>query len=108
VCLPFFKCILEVVFCEGVQHRLQVCLDHLSCIEVTAFQFYLQPGKQRKVAEGQVWRLGGLEVTVMLFFVKNSLVKKGSVKRCVVVMQQLVLLSPEFVAKSLYIFTPSP
>jgi hypothetical protein len=23
--LPFFKCILEIVFCEGVQHCLQFC-----------------------------------------------------------------------------------
>jgi hypothetical protein len=30
--LPFLKCILEVVFCEGVQHCLQFCLDHLSCV----------------------------------------------------------------------------
>jgi hypothetical protein len=24
--LPFLKCILEVVFCDGVQHHLQFCL----------------------------------------------------------------------------------
>jgi hypothetical protein len=44
-----FKRILEVVFCEGVQHRLQFCLNHFSCIKMEAFQFYLQLGKQRKV-----------------------------------------------------------
>jgi hypothetical protein len=47
--LPFFKCILEVVFCEGVQHHLRFYLDHLSCVKMAAFQFYHQSGKQRKV-----------------------------------------------------------
>jgi hypothetical protein len=36
-----FTCILEVVICECVQHRLQFCLDHLNCIKMAAFQFYL-------------------------------------------------------------------
>jgi hypothetical protein len=47
--LQIFKCILEVVFCESVQHRLRFCLDHLSCVKMAAFQFYLQSGEQRKV-----------------------------------------------------------
>jgi hypothetical protein len=51
--LPFFKCILEVVFCKGVQRRSRFCLNHLSCIKMAAFQFYLQSGKQTKV--GWVW-----------------------------------------------------
>jgi hypothetical protein len=29
----FFKCILEVVFCEDIQHRLWFCLDHLISLE---------------------------------------------------------------------------
>jgi hypothetical protein len=45
----FLKFILEVVFCEAVQHRLRFYLDHLSCVKTAAFQFYLQSGKQRKV-----------------------------------------------------------
>jgi hypothetical protein len=49
VLLPFFKFHLEIVFCEGVQHHLQFCLDHLSCVKMAAFQFYLQSGKQTKV-----------------------------------------------------------
>jgi hypothetical protein len=44
-----FKCILKVMFCEGVQHRLRFCLDHLSCVKIAAFQFYLQSGKGMKV-----------------------------------------------------------
>jgi hypothetical protein len=47
--LPFFKCILDVVFCEGVQHHLRFCLDHLNCVKMADFQFYLQSGKQKKV-----------------------------------------------------------
>jgi hypothetical protein len=46
--LPISKCILEVVFCEAVQHCLRFCLDRLSCVKMAAFQFYLQSGKQRK------------------------------------------------------------
>jgi hypothetical protein len=39
--LACFKCILKVVFCEGVQHRLRFCLDYLNCVKMAAFQFYL-------------------------------------------------------------------
>jgi hypothetical protein len=35
--LPFLKCILEDVFCEGVQHRLQISLDQHSCVKIVAF-----------------------------------------------------------------------
>jgi hypothetical protein len=45
--LPFLKRILEAVFCEGVQHRLEFCLDYLNCIKMATFQFYLQLGKQK-------------------------------------------------------------
>jgi hypothetical protein len=31
VLLPFFRCILEDMFPEAVQHRLGFCLDHVSC-----------------------------------------------------------------------------
>jgi hypothetical protein len=50
--LPFFKCILEVVFCKDVQHHLRFCLNHLNRVKTEAFQFYLQSGKQRKVGWG--------------------------------------------------------
>jgi hypothetical protein len=66
--LPIFKCVLEVVFCEDIQHRLRFCLDHLSCVKVATFQFYLKSGKQRKAE----W-VGAM---VMLFLVKTSLVKE--------------------------------
>jgi hypothetical protein len=55
--LLFFKCILEVMFFEGVQHGLLFCLDHLNCVKMVALQFYLQSGKQRKVARDQVRRI---------------------------------------------------
>jgi hypothetical protein len=57
VLLSFSKFILEVVFCEDVQHRL--CLDNLNRVKIATFQFYLQSGK-----------------TAMLLLVKNSLMKK--------------------------------
>jgi hypothetical protein len=49
VFLPLFKCFLEVMFCEGVQHHLQFCLNHLNFVKMVAFQFYLQSEKQKKV-----------------------------------------------------------
>jgi hypothetical protein len=45
---------------------------------------------------------------VMLFLVKNSLLKKGSVRWCVVAMQQPVLLLPKLTAKSSHAFAQSP
>jgi hypothetical protein len=62
-----FKSILEVEFCEGVQHHLRLCLDHLSCVKMAAFQFYRQSEKQRKV--GFIW-------TIAMFLVRSSMVKK--------------------------------
>jgi hypothetical protein len=44
-----FVNVLEVEFCEGVQHRLRFCLDSLNCDKMASFQFYLQSGKQRKI-----------------------------------------------------------
>jgi hypothetical protein len=46
-----FKCILEFVFCKGV-HRLRFCHDHLRCVIMAAFQFYLQSGKQESKVDG--------------------------------------------------------
>jgi hypothetical protein len=55
--------------CEGVQHCLRFCLHHLSCVKMTPFQFYLHSGKQKN-------KVGG-GTKVMLFLVKNSLMKKN-------------------------------
>jgi hypothetical protein len=44
-----FKCIMEVMFCEAVQHRLRFRLDDLGCVKMAVFQFYLQSTKQKKV-----------------------------------------------------------
>jgi hypothetical protein len=85
--LPFFKCILEVVFFDGVQRRLRFCLDHLNCVKMAAFQFYLQSWKQRKVGKRG---------------------EKGNVRLCIVLMQQPAPFSPKFGAKSSHIFTQSP
>jgi hypothetical protein len=43
---------------------------------MAAFQFYLQSGKQKKVAGDQVRGVGLVGMTVTLFLVKNSLEKK--------------------------------
>jgi hypothetical protein len=101
--LLFFKYTLGVVFCEGIQHRLPFSLDHLNCVKMAAFQFYLQSEKQRKVVWGpsQASRLGGER---QLKFTGEN----GSVKRCVVLMQQKVLLFPKFGVKSSHIFMQSP
>jgi hypothetical protein len=50
--LPFFKCILEAVFCEGVQHRLRFCRDHINYVKIPVFQFYLRSGKQKNKVGG--------------------------------------------------------
>jgi hypothetical protein len=77
--LPFFKCILEVVFCEGDSASIT------SIVKMAAFQFHLQSEKQRKV----VW-LGDDSHVV---FGKKFHGDKRSVTRCIVVKQQPVLLS---------------
>jgi hypothetical protein len=53
-----------------------------------AFQFYLQSGNREKKV--------GWGTTAMLLLVKYFLMKKGSVRECVFMMQQPVLLSPKF------------
>jgi hypothetical protein len=64
--LPFFKCMAEVVFCESIQHCLRFCLDHLNSVKMAAFQF------QSSIGETENW----VGITVMLFLVKKSLVKR--------------------------------
>jgi hypothetical protein len=34
VLLPLFKYVLEIVFCEGVQHLLRFCLNHFNCVKM--------------------------------------------------------------------------
>jgi hypothetical protein len=67
---------------------------------MAAFQFYLQSGKQRKV--GLVGEdshdVSGKKFTG----------EKGSVRRCVVVIQQAVLSLPKFGATYSHIFVQSP
>jgi hypothetical protein len=93
--------ILEVVLCECVQHRLRFWLDHLICVKMSTFQFYVQSGKQ-----GKIGCVGGVHSCCIL--VKKFPGEKGSVMRCFVVMLQPVRLSPKFGAKSSHIFTQSP
>jgi hypothetical protein len=37
--LPSIECILQVVFFEGVQHRLRFFLDHLNCVKKDGLSF---------------------------------------------------------------------
>jgi hypothetical protein len=74
---------------DKIQHHcLRFCLDHLSCVKMAAFQSCLQSGKQRKVG----WAGDDSHVVFGTEFSSE----KGSVRRCAVVMQQPVLLSPKF------------
>jgi hypothetical protein len=50
--LPFLKYILEIVFGEGVQHRLLFCLGHLSCDKMTSFSFII-------IVETEKSKMGG-------------------------------------------------
>jgi hypothetical protein len=86
--LPFLKRILEVVFCESVQHHMRFCLDHFNCVKMAIFQSYLQSEEQRKVE----W----VGVDGHVVFGQKFPGEKGSVKCHVVLMKQLVLLSPKF------------
>jgi hypothetical protein len=97
--MPFFEWTLEVVFREGVQHRLRICLDHLNYVIMEAFQFYFRTGKQRKV---------GWEEDSHVIFGQKFPGKKGNVRHCIVVMQQPVLLSPKLGERSFHLFTQSP
>jgi hypothetical protein len=80
------------VFCEGFKHRLRFCLDHLNCVKMATFQVHLQSGKETKV--------GWVGIDSHVVFGQKFPGEKGSVRRCVVVMQQPVLLHPKFEAKS--------
>jgi hypothetical protein len=56
-----------------VQHRLRFFIDHLSCVKMATFQFYLQSLKQRKV--------GWVGDDSHVDFGKKFAGEKGSVRR---------------------------
>jgi hypothetical protein len=74
-----FKCILQVVLCEGVQHRIRFCLDHLNCVKIKGFQSGKQKSRKRT---SQASRVGGGRQSC--FFWQKILSEKGNVTRCVV------------------------
>jgi hypothetical protein len=93
------KCIWK--WCSvSVQHHLRFFHYHISCIKMAALKFYVQPGRYRK--------LGLVEDDSHIIFGQKFSGEKGSVRWCVVVMQQSVLLSPKFGAKSSHIFPQFP
>jgi hypothetical protein len=101
--LTFLKCILEVVFFEGVQHRLRLRLDHVSYVKMAASSFRVTENSHGAMSSEWV----GWGTAAMLLLVKEIPGRKGSVKWRVVVLQQPVMLSPKFSAKSSHIFMKS-
>jgi hypothetical protein len=93
------KCVVEVVFCEGIQHSLRFCLDHLTVSKWRPFSLIFNQGNRENYS--------GWGTTVILFLLKNSLVER-SVRRWVFMTQQPVLLSSNFVTKFSHFFTQSP
>jgi hypothetical protein len=78
----------EVLLCAYAlfpEIHLRCCLYHLGCGQMATFQFYLEVGKQRKV--GQV----GDNSHVVSG--QKSTCGKGSVRWCIIMMQEPVLLS---------------
>jgi hypothetical protein len=71
-------------------------------------QFYLQSGEQRGLRGPNEASIAYWEDDSNVVSGQKLLSEKGSVRRCVVVMQQPVLLTPKFGAKSSHIFTQSP
>jgi hypothetical protein len=66
------KCILEVAFCEGVQHHMRFCLSPQLCQHGDIFS-----QGNREVTGGQVFRVGWVEDDSHAPFDKRSLVKKN-------------------------------
>jgi hypothetical protein len=81
------------MFCEGVQHHLRFCLDHLSCVKMAAFQLEKQKSHRGPI---QVRRVGGGDSYVVLGqkFPGENEVWDGKLS------WQPVLLSPKFRMKS--------
>jgi hypothetical protein len=89
--------VVEVVFSEGVQQRMQFCSDHLNCVKMADFQFHLQLEKQRNVG----WVGDDSHVLCGQKFSGE----KGSVRWCVIMMQQPVPLLTKFGGNSSHIFS---
>jgi hypothetical protein len=102
--MPFFKCILEAVFCEGVQHGLRFYSDHLSCGKMANFQSW----KEEEDAGVQVRRVEWVGYNSYVLFGQNLSVEKerGETLRCRDATAKF--LSPKFVANSSHIFMQSP
>jgi hypothetical protein len=71
---------------------------------MAAFQFYLQSGKQGEVAGGQVRQVWWVGEDSHVAFGNKFPGENRSVRECVVMMQQPVLLPPKFGAKFSHIF----
>jgi hypothetical protein len=89
--LPFLKWILLVVFCEGVQRSLRFCLDQLG--QNGDLSVLTSTGEAEDNS-----RVCMVDVSHVVFGLKFP-GEKGNVRQHVVMMQQPVLLSPEFGTK---------
>jgi hypothetical protein len=73
--LPFFKCILQVVFCESVQHGHSASITSIvSKQQPYTVIFYRRNREKSPGTKSGKWDEWG--TTVMLFLVNNSLVKE--------------------------------
>jgi hypothetical protein len=89
--LPFLKCILDIIFCEGVQHRLRFYLDHLICVKVAVSSI----GKAQESRKGPSQANGVAErLQRSCFCVTKFSGEKGRVRWYVV-----VTTTSSFVAK---------
>jgi hypothetical protein len=91
VLLPFFKYIPEFVFCEGGLHCLRFCISHLSCVKMAAFRFFSIT--ETEVARGQVRGMDWVGDNSHVASGQKFPSEKESVRQCIVVMQQPVILS---------------
>jgi hypothetical protein len=97
--LPFFKCILEVMFCSTPPAVLP-----------RSPEFWQNGGLSvlSSVATGQVRQVGWTGDNSHFAFGQKFPGEKVSVRWCIVMMQQPVLLSSKFRVKPSHIFTQSP
>jgi hypothetical protein len=93
--------------CHFINSSWKLCLDQLNCVKMAAFHIYVHSEKQKSLkGPSQESRLGGDGSHIVSG--KKFPVGKGSERRCIVVMQQPVLLSPKFGSKSFHILMQSP
>jgi hypothetical protein len=77
------KCILEVIFFEGVPHRLCFCRDHFICIKMVSSV------RETKLLGDQVRHVGWVGCDSHVVSGKKTSLLKRKCEKCAVMMQQL-------------------